>query len=138
MGLAGTALGGQAERRGEAKWPTANHFRLRLEKSAQQGVPIAADLTLPPAFNPDSVRIIPEGSTQILPAKVEWRNPAARVSFIATGATSYWCYYDEGHSGETTRLTAPAMVGTGDRITFGTAGVRGRLAVGLHPPMAFA
>ena len=29
----------------------------------------------------------------------------------------------------------PAMIGTGDRVTYGTAGVRGRLAVGLwaHP-----
>jgi hypothetical protein len=35
-------------------------------------------------------------------------------------------------------LAASAMIGTGDRVTYGRAGVRGRLAVGLWPhPVAF-
>ncbi|MCE5307097.1 MAG: VCBS repeat-containing protein [Acidobacteriales bacterium] len=35
-------------------------------------------------------------------------------------------------------LAAPAMIGNGERVTYGRAGVRGRLAVGLWPhPVAF-
>ena len=131
--MASVAMAGQQEQRDEAKWPTTNHFRVRLTSAAPKGTPIAADLTMPPAFNPDSIRIIPEDSGRILPAKVEWRNPSVRVSFISTGASGYWLYYDEGNLGETGRLAVPAMIGTGDRITFGRLGVRGRVAVGLQP-----
>ncbi|MBI4893888.1 MAG: VCBS repeat-containing protein, partial [Acidobacteria bacterium] len=44
-------------------------------------------------------------------------------------------YFHAGQGGETQRLAAPAMVGVGDRVRFGRAGVKGALAVGLwaHP-----
>jgi hypothetical protein len=44
-------------------------------------------------------------------------------------------YFDVHGAGETERMAEPAMVGAGDRITYGHAGVRGRLSVGLwaHP-----
>lgn len=124
---------GQIEQRGAAAWPTANHLRVRSTISRPEGVPVAVDLTLPGGFNPDSVRVIADGGSRVLPAKTEWRNPAARISFLSTGATAYWIYFDEGKRGETERLAAPAMVGTGDRITYGRVGVRNRVAVGLQP-----
>ncbi|MBM3746629.1 MAG: VCBS repeat-containing protein [Acidobacteria bacterium] len=135
MLLAVAALGwsSQIERRGEAAWPTTNHFRARHVATAPAGVPLAADLTLPGGFNPDSVRVVAEGASRALASKTEWRNPSARVSFISSGAPAYWIYFDEGSRGETERIAPPAMIGTGDRITYGRAGVRGRVAVGLHP-----
>lgn len=123
---------GQTENRGSADWPTANHMRVRSAVVRPPGTPIAVDLKLSSGFNPDSVRVMAEGGTRILPSKTEWKNPNARVSFHSTGATSYWIYFDEGNRGETERLAAPAMVGTGDRITYGRAGVRNRVAVGLQ------
>lgn len=123
----------QIEQRGSAAWPTANHMRTRVDIVRPAGVPIGLDLTLPAGFNPDSTRVIAQGGTGLLPAKIEWRNPNARISFSSTGATSYWIYFDEGGQGETQRLAAPAMVGTGDRITYGRAGVRSKVAVGLQP-----
>lgn len=77
---------------------------------------------------------------KLIPSKTEWRVPKARVSFRSTGAAAYRITFDEGQRGETQRLAAPAMVGTGDRITYGRAGVKGKLAVGLwgHPaPLDF-
>jgi hypothetical protein len=124
---------GQIEQRRSADWPTANHMRVRSIIGRATGVPVAADLTLPDGFNPDSVRVIPDGGTRVLPSKTEWRRPSARVSFFSTGASAYWIYFDEGNRGETQRLAAPAMVGTGDRITYGRTGVRNRVAVGLQP-----
>jgi hypothetical protein len=79
--------------------------------------------------------VIANGAGKTLLAKTEWRVPAARVSFVSTGAPEYFIYFDEAGHGETGRQAAPAMVGTGDRITYGRSGVRGKLAVGLwaHP-----
>ena len=133
MLLGALAASGQVEQRGAANWPTANHMRVRTVAGRPAGVPIAADLTLPDDFNPDSVRVIAEGGTRVLPSKTEWRRPSARVSFVSTGAAAYWIYFDAGNRGETQRLAAPAMVGTGDRITYGRIGVRNRVAVGLQP-----
>lgn len=122
------------EERGTASWPTLNHYRVRHATSAAAGVPVAVDLKLPAGLNPDSIRVTAAaGASDIIPAKTEWRSPDARISFISTGAESYAIYFDEGGRGETERLVPPAMLGTGDRITFGRAGVRGRVAVGLQP-----
>ncbi|MBL8217639.1 MAG: VCBS repeat-containing protein [Bryobacterales bacterium] len=87
------------------------------------------DLQLDAGFRPDSVRVRAGGA--VIPSKVEWRVPNARVSWRSTGAAQYTISYNE----ETARMVEPAMVGTGDRITFGKLGVRGRLSVGLwaHP-----
>ena len=126
----------EVERRNGADWPTRNKYRLHHRVSATRGTPLAVDLALPVDFNPDSVRVLAEGRAQPLAAKTEWRSPNARVSFRSTGASGYFLYFDIGKSGETERVAAPAMVGTGDRITFGRAGVRGRVAVGLQPKPA--
>jgi hypothetical protein len=89
-------------------------------------------------LNPDSVRVIAEGADAILPAKVDWRVPDARISWLSTGAGSYFIYFDLDGEGETERLPEPAMIGAGERITYGRGGVRGRLAVGLWAyPAAF-
>ncbi len=123
------------EKRGEAKWPTANHYRIRFDTSAGTGVPVLLTAELPADFNPDSVRVLAERSKEILPAKVEWTVPAARISWLSTGAGIYYVYFDVGKNGETRRLLEPAMIGAGERISFGRAGVRGKLSVGLwaHP-----
>lgn len=126
----------EIETRNGAAWPTANHFRVRHTSSATAGVPLALDLHLPPEFNPDSVRVIAGGKSDMVPSKTEWRNPRARISFHSTGANTYFIYFDESDRGETKRLAAPAMAGTGDRITYGRVGVRGRVAVGLQPKPA--
>ena len=99
--------------------------RVHHATSLPAGAPIAVDLKL--SVNPDSVRVIPDGATAAIPSKTDWRNPAARISFISTGAPGYSIDY----GGPAERRAEPAMVGTGDRITYGRPGVRGRLSVGL-------
>ena len=106
--------------------------------AALASAPVAVDFVAPSGLNPDSVRVLTPGKTESLPLKVEWRNPKARVSFLSTGAGLYSVYFDEGGKGETERAPEPAMIGTGDRITYGRPGVRGNVAVGLWPhPTAF-
>lgn len=128
------------ERRGTA-WPTRNRFRFRHAVAVADNSPVWVDATLPAGFNPDSVRVIAEaGSRSVVLSKTEWRSPQARISWLFTGAPAYHVYFDLGAAGETERLAEPAMVGTGDRITYGRAKVRGKLAVGLwaHPaPLDF-
>lgn len=124
----------------QAGWPTANHYRFRHPVDTPRGRPVWVDAELPAAFNPDSVRVLVDGSTTPLPAQVEWRVPRVRVSWLSTGAAGYAVYFDHGQAGETKRLVAPAMIGTGDRLRYGRADVRGKLAVGLwaHPaPLDF-
>jgi hypothetical protein len=131
--LAAAAWAQNIEERGAATWPNANHFRVRHEAAAPAGMPIAVNLKLPDAFNPDSLRIVPA-----TPAKVEWRRPNARVSFVSTGERVHYIYFDTGNRGEAKRLPEPFAIGTGDRMTYGRAGVRSRAAVGLWPhPSAF-
>ncbi len=120
------------EDRGNATWPTANHYRLRHPSSAPAGHPILLETDLPPAFNPDSLRILAEGASQPLPAKIEWRVPSARISWLSTGAPTYFLYFDTASRGETFRLAEPAMIGTGDRLTYGRVGVRAKLTTGLY------
>lgn len=92
------------------------------------GWPMAVEVSVPAGVNADAARVYAEGGTEAIPAKVEWRGPSARVSFRSTAARGYSVRFDGVE-----RTAAPAMVGTGDRITFGRAGVRGRVAVGLQP-----
>jgi hypothetical protein len=121
------------ETRGQAAWPTANHFRFTVERPLPKGRPILQRVQVPAAFNPDSVRVM--AGTSRVPVKVEWQTPHASIGWVSTGAPSYEVYFDIGREGETARQTAPAMVGTGDRMTYGRPDVRGPLAVGLwaHP-----
>lgn len=128
------------ERRGTADWPTANHLRIRVPAESPPDRPLWVDRELPSDFNPDSVRVVAEGTNAPVAAKTEWRQPHARISWLSTGAPAYHLYFDLGTAGESVRLVEPAMIGTGDRLTYGRDGVRGRLAVGLwsHPaPMDF-
>jgi len=130
----GPLLAVTVESRGDAAWPTRNHYRFRWEAAAERGRPVWVDLELPAAFQPDSVRVFAEDGTAA-PAKTEWRNPRARIAWRSTGAPRYYVYFDQGAAGETARLVEPAMIGAGDRVTFGRPGVRAPLAVGLwgHP-----
>lgn len=129
------------EQRGNAPWPTANRYRIQVSAATPAGRPVWVDATVAADFNPDSVRVIADkGPPNPIPAKTEWRRPRARVSWLSTGAARYYVYFDRGTSGESARLADPAMIGTGDRLTYGRAGVRGRVAVGLwaHPaPLDF-
>ncbi len=127
---------GEIEKRGNTAWPTANHFRVAQAGGVAAGKPVWLDAELPSAFNPDSVRVLAaDKSAEVIPSKLEWRQPNARVSWISTGAASYFVYFDTGENGETKRLAEPAMVGTGDRVGYGRVGVRSKLGVGLwaHP-----
>ncbi len=129
--LGGAVSGAEIEQRGAADWPTANHFRVRYLSQAAARQPVLFESQFPGDFDPDSVRVLKEGSAEIVPAKVDWRTGSARISWLSSGAGNYFVYFDRGGHGETKRLVEPAMVGTGDRISYGRAGVRGRLAVGL-------
>lgn len=132
LALAGVLTGAPpVESRGTAQWPTANRFRMVVESATRAGSPVWVDAELPDGFNPDSVRVLTGQAGTLIPAKTEWRRPNARISWISTGAARYFVYFDEGSQGETARLVEPAMVGVGDRIMYGRAGVRGPLAVGL-------
>jgi len=97
--------------------------------------PVLCEADAPARLNPDSVRVLAEGSEGVIPAKVDRRSGRLELAWRSTGAPFYWVYFDEGGNGETERLPEPAMVGVGDRLTYGRAGVRGRLSVGLwaHP-----
>ncbi len=123
------------ERRTGQSWPTANHYRVLHHAAVARNAPLWVDLEVPDGFSPDSVRVVAQGSSAVTPSKVEWRHPKARVSWLSTGAAAYGVYFDTDRHGETQRMVEPAMIGTGDRLTYGRAGVKGRLAVGLwaHP-----
>jgi hypothetical protein len=110
-------------------------MRLTIATEAPRGAPVLAAETVPAEFSPDSVRVIGPGSDEIIPSKTDWRVPQAKISWISQGSGAYRIYFDARGSGETERLAAPAMVGTGDRLTYGRLGVRSRLSVGLwaHP-----
>jgi hypothetical protein len=119
------------ERRGAAAWPTRNHMRVAVRATYPAGEPVLLTRTVPAAFNPDSVRVTGPDSTAPVPAKVEWHTPRMSVCWRSAGPGTYHVYFDEDRAGETVRAPEPAMVGAGDRITFGKPGVIGDLAVGL-------
>src|SRR5262249_17829576 len=122
------------EERGGAAWPTRNHFRWIERIEARAGTPVLVSARLSRSFAPDSLRVLGPTSA-LIPSKLEWHIPEVKISWISQGPGSYAISFDGSGGGETERLVAPAMVGTGDRITFGRPGVRGRLSVGLwaHP-----
>lgn len=137
--LAGAGL--TIEEDAASAWPTNNHYRFRQAGGLAAGAPMVVSAELPAGFNPDSVRVLAVGKNSApVPSKTDWRSPAARISWVSTGAEAYDVYFDVGGAGETERLAGPAMIGSGDRITYGRAGVRNRLGVGLwaHPaPLDF-
>lgn len=102
-----------------------------MDSSAAEGVPILFAAQLPAGFNPDSIRVLGGGTSGPLPVKIEWRVPDARLSWRSAGPGTYYVYFDLGRAGEIERPAEPAMLGTGDRITYGRIGARGKLAVGL-------
>ena len=112
-------------------WVTANHYRMRVDSITPPSTPILVQAELPPGFWPDSLRAIDASSGRVLPAKLEWRPPKARIAWRSTGNRIYYIYFDLVPAGETRRLTEPAMVGAGDRVSYGWTGVRGKLSVGL-------
>jgi hypothetical protein len=122
------------EQRGSAQWPNANHFRFQHPGGEAAGRPVWVDVELPLLFHRDSVRVLGRLG-QPLPSKTDWKPPRARISWISDGSAGYHVYFDTGSAGETTRLAEPAMIGAGDRITYGRPNVRSKLAVGLwaHP-----
>lgn len=122
-----------ASAQGAAGWTTANHYRIRVESTEPKGVPLLLNTRLPSEFFADSLRVVEHGSGKIVPAKLEWRAPNARIAWRSTGSSIYYVYFDLGRNGETNRLPEPAMVGAGDRVSFGRAGVRAKLSVGLWP-----
>lgn len=95
------------------------------QTAAPAGAPAWVDIQVPANFDPAAIRVTRAGQTA--PAKVEWRGSQARISWISLGAGVYTI-----DSTRQSALPEPAMIGTGDRITFGRPGVRGRLAVGLY------
>jgi hypothetical protein len=118
---------------GSAGWVTINHYRMRVESAAPAATPILTRAEFPLEFSPDSLRVVDAVSARVLPAKLEWRPPMARIAWRSTGTRTYFIYFDLGHEGETKRLVEPAMVGAGDRVSYGRAGVRAKLGVGLWP-----
>ena len=112
---------------------TASPAVFDFSSGTPKGRPVWVDRNLPDDLHPDSVRV-KDGAT-VVPSKLEWRAPKARISWISTGASSYSISYSVRSDGPAQRLAEPAMIGTGDRITFGRLGVKGKLSVGLwaHP-----
>ncbi len=103
-----------------------------LAVDAPAGTPVRLEIPGARGFSPDSVRLYEEDSRKPIPVKVEFRRPSAMLYFVSTGAGKYVATWDSFAQGETERQAAPAMVGSGDRVTYGRAGVRGKLAVGLY------
>jgi hypothetical protein len=118
------------EQRGSAPWPTRNRMRIPFTVKAPAGHPVLLTDRVPDRFNPDSVRVLGPGSDAVIPSKTDWRRPEIKVSWISRGPGAYFVYFDERGSGETERLVAPAMIGTGDRMMYGRP-TRGKLSVGL-------
>ncbi len=115
---------------GSAGWITANHYRMRVESAGPPKTPILTQAKFPPEFSPDSLRVVEALSGRVLPAKVEWRPPMARIAWHSTGTRTYFIYFDLGDGRETRRLVEPAMVGAGDRVSYGRSGVRASLGKG--------
>lgn len=133
LGLACLALAQPAsiEERGSRRWPTSNHFRFAVTLGEPGGRPVLVARQMPDQFNPDSVRVYGPADAGLIPCKTEWRRPEARFHWISVQPGTYYVYFDLKGRGETQRLPEPAMVGSGDRVSYGRGGVRDRLAVGL-------
>jgi len=103
-----------------------------IELSVPVGIPARVEIPIRQGFSPDSLRLYEEPSKALVPVKVDYRRPTAWLHFVSTGSARYTATWDNFRQGETERLAAPAMVGSGDRVTYGKVGVRGKLAVGLY------
>ncbi len=103
-----------------------------LQVDSPAGVPVRIEIPVTRGFNADSVRFYEEATRTPIPVKVDYRRPTAWLHFVSTGAKAYVATWDTFGQGETERVAAPAMVGSGDRVTYGRVGVRGKLAVGLY------
>jgi len=103
-----------------------------LEVDTPGGVPVRLEIPVSRGFSPDSLRLYEETGRKPVPVKVEYRRPSAILYFVSTGARKYLATWDTMGLGETERVAAPAMVGSGDRVTYGRTGVRNKLAVGLY------
>ena len=88
--------------------------------AAPAGQPVAVDLDFPSPF----AEVLYSG--RAVPVKVEYRAPRARISFVSQGPGEYTINPTQSLENE------PAMVGTGDRLTYGRPNVRARLGVGLY------
>jgi hypothetical protein len=107
-----------------------SYFLLAFSLHAQiittpAGYPTYTEIVTTANFNPDTVKVTLNGKPAEV--KVDWHHPKARISWLSLGPGEYKITND-GH----TRQTEPAMVGTGDRITYGRPGVKGRVGVGLY------
>jgi hypothetical protein len=133
LGLACLALAQPAsiEERGSRRWPTSNHFRFAVTLGEPGKRPVLVAPQMPDQFNPDSVRVYGPADARPIPCKTEGRRPEARFHWISVQPGTYYVYFDLKGRGETQRLPEPAMVGSGDRVSYGREGVRDRLAVGL-------
>lgn len=129
---------GPVEVRGTSAWPTRNSLRFAVTLTEPAGRPVLIVREMPAEFNPDSVRVFAVDGLQRIPCKTEWRRPRAEFRWVSRGPGAYHVYFDLCGAGETQRLPEPAMIGSGDRVSYGRVGVRDRLAVGLWAfPAAF-
>src|SRR5260370_25864885 len=104
------------EQRDVAFWPTGNTLRFRQADTTPKGRPVWVDTELPAKFNPDSLRVLSDGGVIAIPAKVEWRPPKPRISWLSTGASGYTVYFDLGNGGENHPGPETALVGARDRV----------------------
>ena len=109
-----------------------NRQSTSLSVDSPAGTPVRLEVPAARGFAPDSLRLYEEETKKPIAVKVEFQRPSAWIYFVSTGATRYVATWDGFGGGETERQAAPAMVGSGDRVTYGRAGVRGKLAVGLY------
>ncbi|MCC6588054.1 MAG: VCBS repeat-containing protein [Bryobacterales bacterium] len=93
----------------------------------ESAAPLGRPLLYEGELEPGAIEV--RAGSSVLPAKSERRLNRVRVSWLSTGAGRYSITAGSEASPE------PAMIGTGDRLTFGRPGVRGKLSVGLwgHP-----
>ncbi|HWB95491.1 MAG TPA: VCBS repeat-containing protein, partial [Bryobacteraceae bacterium] len=112
---------------------TAEEGQITVQAPEPAGAPILYQRELPADADADSLRV--EAGDTDLPRKVEWQRPNVRVSWRSTGAGTYVLRFTRGAAGGRMHQPEPAMIGTGDRVTYGRPGVRGKLSVGLwaHP-----
>ncbi|MFN0103733.1 MAG: FG-GAP repeat domain-containing protein [Bryobacteraceae bacterium] len=103
-----------------------------LAVDSPAGTPVRLEIPAARGFSVDSLRLYEEAGRKPIPVKVEYRRPSAVLHFVSTGAGKYVATWDAFGQGETERIPALAMVGSGDRVTYGRTGVRGKLAVGLY------
>jgi hypothetical protein len=103
-----------------------------LEVDAPSGVPVRMEIPVSRPFGIDSLRLYEENGHKPVPVKVVYHRPTAVLYFVSTGARKCVATWDIRGQGETERIAPPAMIGSGDRVTYGVRGVKGNLAVGLY------